>query len=253
LVCKPHGFNERASFDGKKVNGRIIMKKYIGMSAVIAGMLLGVPSVNAPAAVSVYSSGSGITFDINSEPGFVYLRNQGFSVSVGSPYDIIYYGNSYYLYHAGRWYRSYSYRGPWFLIKTARIPLRIRRHRWEDIRRYRDLEYRRSDWRNNRYQRNDDNRRRLLEQKHRAPEGRQIQEQPNRAPEGRKTQEQPKRALERMRVKEQPNRAPEGRKTQEQPKRAPEGMKAQEPQQQGADKGDNKDKNGKHGRPDQVR
>jgi len=51
LVCKSHDVNERASFDGKKVNGRITMKKYIGLSAVIAGMLLGVPSVNAPAAV----------------------------------------------------------------------------------------------------------------------------------------------------------------------------------------------------------
>jgi len=98
-------------------------------------------------------------------------------------------GNRYYLYHAGRWYRSYSYRGPWFFIQNARIPLRIRRHRWEDIRRYRDIEYRRSDWRNNRYQRNDDGRRRLLEKKYKAPEGRQLQEQPNRIPEGRKVSE----------------------------------------------------------------
>jgi hypothetical protein len=52
---------------------------------------------------------------INAAPNFIYLRNQGFSVSAGSPYDIVYYGNRYYIYHNGLWYRSYYYRGPWVL------------------------------------------------------------------------------------------------------------------------------------------
>ena len=223
------------------------MKKHIGLSTVIAGMLLATPAVNASAAVGVYSSGSGISFVINSEPSFVYLRTQGFSVSIGSPYEIIYYGNRYYLYHDGRWYRSYSYRGPWFLIRNDRIPFRIRRHRWEDIRRYRDIEYRRSDWRNNRYQRNDDNRRRLLERKFKAPEGRKIQEQPSRPPEGRKIQEQPNRPPEGRKIQEQPNRPPEGRKIQEQPNRPPEGRKIQE-QPKKSD-----DKEGKKGESDKGR
>ena len=203
------------------------MNKHIWLSAAIAGMLLGIPSVNAPAAVGVYNTGSRATFVINSEPSFVYLRTQGFSISIGSPYDIVYYGNRYYLNHNGRWYRSYSYRGPWFLIGYTGLPVSIRRHRLEDIRRYRDIEYRRSDSRNNRYQRNDDNRRRVLEQKFKSPGERKVQEQPNRAPEGRKLQQAPSRAPEVRQNREQPNRAPEGRKVQEQQNRTSEGRKMQ--------------------------
>lgn len=127
-------------------------------------------------------------------------------MSVGSPYDIFYYRNRYYLNYRGRWYRSYSYRGPWIFIGYSGLPVRIRRHRLEDLRRYRDVEYRKPDYRSNRYQREDDNRRRVLEQKYSTPERRRVQEAPGRAPEGR-------------RVQEAPARAPEERKAQEQPKK----------------------------------
>lgn len=189
--------------------------KNIWFSCVIAGTLLGMPSVNASAAVSIHSTDSRITFEINSEPSFVYLRTQGFSIAIGSPYDIIYYGNRYYLNYNGRWYRSYSYRGPWVLVGNSRIPSKIRRHRLEDIRRYRDIEYRKSDRRNNRYQRDDDNRRRVLEQKYKAPESRKIQQPPIKASESRRVQDRPDRVPESMKAHEQPNKVPEGRKTQE--------------------------------------
>jgi hypothetical protein len=230
-------------FTGRNVNGKIKMKKHIWFSGVIAGMLLGMPSVNAPAAVSVYSTGSRVTFAINSEPSFVYLRTQGFSISIGSPYDIVYYGSQYYLNYNGRWYRSYSYRGPWVLVGYSRVPLRIRRHRFEDIRRYRDIEYRKTDSRNNRYQRNDDNRRRLLEQRYKAPESRNIQAQPNsapeirkvqppqmRVPESRKIQAQPARTPEIRKVQQPQMKAPESRNIQPQPNRTPEIRKVQQPQ-----------------------
>ncbi|WP_170181151.1 hypothetical protein [Chlorobaculum thiosulfatiphilum] len=207
------------------------MKKHIWFSCVIAGTLLGMPSVNASAAVSIYSTDSRMPFEINSEPSFVYLRTQGFSISIGSPYDIIYYGNRYYLNYNGRWYRSYSYRGPWVLVGNSRIPSKIRRHRFEDIRRYRDIEYRKSDSRNNRYQRDDDNRRRVLEQKYKAPESRKIQEPPIKAPEGRKIQQPPIKASESRKVQEQPNRVPEGMKAHEQPNKVPESRKTQERQE----------------------
>jgi hypothetical protein len=270
---RPATFNgmEVHVLSAKNVNEKIRMKKHIWLGAFIAGMLSGIPSANAPAAVSVYSSGSKTTFVINSQPSFVYLRTQGFSISVGSPYDIVYYGNRYYLNHNGRWYRSYSYRGPWILIGNTGLPLRIRRHRLEDIRRYRDFEYRKSDSRNNRYQRNDDNRRRVLEQKYkspgnrqgqeqpkqapesrklqqppmRVPEGRQSQDQPNRAPEVRKVLEQPIKAPEGRKAQDQPNRVPEGRKVQEQQNRAPEGRKPQEQQKKDDNRGDNKGKEDK--------
>ena len=142
------------------------MNKNIWLTAGIAGMLLCNPAADARSEVTVQiSTGSRPSFVINSAPNFVYLRTQGFSVSVGSPYDIIYYRNSYYLYHNRSWYRSSNYQGPWMIILNKRLPYQIRRHHFDDIRRYRDVEARRSDHENNRYQRNDDNRRRLLDQR----------------------------------------------------------------------------------------
>ena len=142
------------------------MNKNMWLTAGIAGMLLSNPSADARGEVTVQiTTGSRPSFVINSAPNFVYLRTQGFSVSVGSPYDIIYYRNSYYLYHNRSWYRSSNYQGPWMIILNKRLPYQIRRHHFDDIRRYRDVEARRSDHENNRYQRNDDNRRRLLDQR----------------------------------------------------------------------------------------
>lgn len=49
----------------KKINGKIKMKKHIGLSAVVAGMLLGMPSLDPQAAVAAYRPGSRATFVIN--------------------------------------------------------------------------------------------------------------------------------------------------------------------------------------------
>ena len=107
-------------------------------------MLLCTPQLNARADVGIHINVGGTpSFVIETWPSFIYLPDQGFSVAVGSPYDIIYYGNSYYVYHRGYWYRSRHRRGPWAIVRDNRMPYRIRRHRWEEIRRFRDIEYRR--------------------------------------------------------------------------------------------------------------
>lgn len=156
------------------------MKKSIWLAAGIAGMLLGNPSADTLAEVNVQISvGDRPSFVIDSAPSFIYLRTQGFSISIESPYDIIYYSNRYYLYYRGHWYRSSNYHGPWILVMNNRLPYQIRRHRWEDIRRYRDVEYRRHDSRNNRYQRNDDNKRRVLDLRNEAND-RKIRDQKSR-------------------------------------------------------------------------
>lgn len=147
------------------------MKKNIWLAAGIAGMLLGSPPADAQAEVNVrISTGNRPSFVIDRRPRFMELKNQGFSISVGSPYDIVFYGNRYYLYQNSRWYRSSSYRGPWTVIRNNNLPSQIRKHRWDDIRGYRDVEYsrrdRRFDWyygdRDNRqndgYNRDQDNR-----------------------------------------------------------------------------------------------
>ncbi|MBV5289199.1 YXWGXW repeat-containing protein [Pelodictyon phaeoclathratiforme] len=224
------------------------MKKQIWLAAGIAGMLLGTPAADAKAALSVQiSTGIHPSFVINSAPNFIYLRSQGFSVSIGNPYDIVYYGSFYYIYSNNRWYRATNYRGPWVLILNNRLPYQIRRHRWEDIRRYRDIEYRRSDHNSNRYQRIDDNKRRILNQRNESS-NRRIQEQKNRAQENRRIEEQHNRAQENRRVQEQHNGVQEHRRIQKQPKRAPENHRVQEQHKMGDENKRTQEGHGKDGR-----
>ena len=188
------------------VNMGMMMNKKILLSAGIAGMLFGIPTMNANAAVSIQiSAGDRPSFFINSAPSFVYLRAQGFSVTVDSPYDIIYYSSRYYLYYRGHWYRSNYYNGPWIYVQDSGMPVRIRRHRWDDIRRYRDTEYRRSDFRNNQFQRNDDNRRRVQDQRFEAVNHR-TPGQPNRPADRPNGPGQPNRPADRPNGPGQPNR-----------------------------------------------
>ncbi len=134
------------------------MKKQIWLAAGIAGMLLGSPAAQAEVSLRV-GIGDRPRFIIDTRPDFIYLQDRGFSVSIGGPYDIIYYGDRYYLYRDGGWYLSSDYRGPWIIIRDYDLPYAIKRHRFNDIWRYRDLEYRRHDRRywddmNRRYDRN---------------------------------------------------------------------------------------------------
>jgi len=79
---------------------------------------------------------------VTETPNFIYSPNLGFYVSVGIPYDIAYVNNGYYLYRGGYWYLSPSYRGPWALVSQRRLPPVLHKHRYEQIRYYRDREYR---------------------------------------------------------------------------------------------------------------
>jgi hypothetical protein len=85
------------------------------------------------------------TVVIQTAPEFIYAPALGFHVSVGAPYDIVYIGNDYYLYNNGYYYRSHNYNGPWVGVEARRLPPGLRKHRYEDIRRFRDREYRRYD------------------------------------------------------------------------------------------------------------
>jgi hypothetical protein len=79
---------------------------------------------------------------IGSTPRFIFSPALGFYVSVGIPYDIVYVWQSYYLYSGGYWYCSPYYDGPWIVVGPRKLPTGLRKHRLEEIRRYRDLEFR---------------------------------------------------------------------------------------------------------------
>ncbi len=189
------------------------MKKYIWLVAGITGMLLSSPTAYAHVEVCMSSSGHRPTFIIDTRPDFIELPDQGFSVSIGSPYDIITYDNWYYINQNGSWYRSSDYRGPWVDINENALPSKIRRHRLEDIRRYRDTEYRnnenrrkvdqqRSDENNRRnlnQQRSDENNRRNLDQQ-------RSDENNKRNLDQQRTDENNRRLLDQQRSDENRNR-----------------------------------------------
>lgn len=138
------------------------MKSKLLMLAGIAGMLATAPASSALADVNIsIGTGPHPRYVFERPPTFIRLATPGFSVSVGAPYDVVLSGNYYYLYDRGYWYRSPRYNGPWRSIRVRELPPRIRRYRIEQIRRFRDDEYRRrfdrrDDWRDDRRDRRDD-------------------------------------------------------------------------------------------------
>jgi hypothetical protein len=75
-------------------------------------------------------------------PQFIFSPALGFYVAVGVPYDVVYIGNRYYLNRGGYWYSAPYYNGPWVVTRRGYLPPGLRRHRFEEIRYYRDVEYR---------------------------------------------------------------------------------------------------------------
>ena len=148
------------------------MHKHILLALGISGVLLGCSSESHPPQEKVQMSKEVSPAAVAQPPKFIYLQNQGFSVSKGSPTDIIFYGDHYYNHNDGHWYRSSDYRGPWILIHDNELPSKIRKHRWEDIKRYRDIESSNSESRNDQYQRDDDERRRIHDQQSEAADNR---------------------------------------------------------------------------------
>lgn len=79
---------------------------------------------------------------IKSAPRFIFSPALGLYVSVRIPYDIVYIGNSYYLFSSGYWYSSTNFEGPWIVVGPRWLPVGLRKFSVEKIRHYRDLEFR---------------------------------------------------------------------------------------------------------------
>jgi len=147
------------------------MKKRIWLVAGIAGILLGNLTTASQAEARYYREWrrpywgwggpywgwGGLSFVIDTRPNFVVLPDYGFSVAVGSPYDMIYYDNLYYIYNNNYWYRSSLYNGPWVVVKEENLPDKIKSRNLEDIKRARDLESRNNDSQKQKGHRDDKN------------------------------------------------------------------------------------------------
>jgi hydroxymethylpyrimidine pyrophosphatase-like HAD family hydrolase len=203
------------------------MKKSIWLAAGVAGMLLGNAATEADAAgnAQIYAK-NGRSFVIESRPNFIMLPEQGFSVAVGSRYDIVFFDNRYYINQNGAWYRSSNYHGPWKYIRENNLPSKIRRHSLDDIRRFRDNEYNRNNHTNRlEQQRNDENSRRTLEQQRSDENNKRVLDQQRgdennkRLLDQQRSDENNKRLLDQQRSDENNRRTLEQQRSDENRKR----------------------------------
>jgi len=97
-------------------------------------------NVGVPAPRVIVSAPPAVHFDV--APLFVAPSRLGFYVGVDTPYDIIFSSDFYYLYYGNSWHRARHHNGPWLQVPYRQLPPGIRRHRIEQIRSYRDREYR---------------------------------------------------------------------------------------------------------------
>jgi hypothetical protein len=96
---------------------------------------------------------------IDEPPEFVAQPAMGFYAAVGTPYDLFYAANRYYLCRGNMWYAASYYNGPWVQVGYRALPWSLRRYPIAGIRYMRDEgggydynEYRRfrpewNDWR----------------------------------------------------------------------------------------------------------
>jgi hypothetical protein len=81
--------------------------------------------------------------DVDEALQFIYSPALNMYVAVGVPYDLVYTGSDYFYFYGGLWYRGPYYNGPWVLADSRSFPQVLLRYRVDQIRFYRDEEFRR--------------------------------------------------------------------------------------------------------------
>lgn len=80
---------------------------------------------------------------LDAAPQFIYSPEMNMYVAVGVPYDLVYTGSEYFYFYGGRWYRGPYYNGPWTFVARREYPRVFLSYRIENIRGFRDVEFRR--------------------------------------------------------------------------------------------------------------
>jgi len=80
---------------------------------------------------------------VDEAPQFIYSPALNMYVAVEVPYDLVYTGVDYLYFSDGSWYRSPYYNGPWTLAAGRNYPPVLGRYKIDNIRHYRDKEFRR--------------------------------------------------------------------------------------------------------------
>ena len=99
------------------------------------------PMYEAPAPVEVVGEPPPVVV-FQQPPQLLYSAVLGYYVAVNTPHEMVFVDNTYYMHRHGYWFAASSYSGPWVVAQAQYLPGGLRRFRWEQIRRYRDNEYR---------------------------------------------------------------------------------------------------------------
>jgi hypothetical protein len=119
-----------------------------------SGLCLLAASGPSPAAdVSVHINVPGPVIALPAPPHMVWLPGPRVYVAFGSPHEIFFDDDNYYLYDHDAWYVGPGYGGPWARARVNHLPPGLRRHRheqWEEYQRQAQRRYRDDDDRNHR-------------------------------------------------------------------------------------------------------
>jgi len=117
----------------------LVASVVVAVSSAQAEVSLNV-NIGVPAHRVIVSSPPSVRFEV--APLFIASPQLGFYVGVDTPYDIIFSSDYFYLYYGNSWHRSNNHNGPWVEVPYRQLPPGISKHRIEQIRSYRDREYR---------------------------------------------------------------------------------------------------------------
>lgn len=124
----------------KKIALALVLSAIMATSSAQAEVSISVNVGTPPPHRVMVSSPPSVYFEV--APLFIAPSRLGFYVGVDTPYDIIFSSDYFYLYYSNSWHRSSHHNGPWVEVPYRELPPGIRKHRIEQIRSYRDREYR---------------------------------------------------------------------------------------------------------------
>lgn len=78
---------------------------------------------------------------LDEPPVFISPLTLGFYVAVEIPYDMFLIDMNYYLYRRGTWHIARGYNGPWVVIQYQKLPRGLQNHKYKEIIKYRNEEY----------------------------------------------------------------------------------------------------------------
>ncbi len=127
---------------------RYRMSKQLVAAVSVGLWLLTAPGLGNAADISVHINIPAPVVMLPAPPQMVWIPGPQVYIAYGSPHEIFFDDDRYYLYDHDAWYASVGYGGPWGHVEVSHIPPGLRKHRhaeWRDYQREAEPRYRDDD------------------------------------------------------------------------------------------------------------